>query len=326
MAWHVYLARCSDGSLYTGVTTDPEARIRTHNRGQGASYTRSRRPVTLAYLEPAENRSSALRREWAIKQMSRFAKQRLLDGAMRREVSMSDFTGFRGEALEFFRRLTRRNTRTWFEKNRPIYDREIRAPLHALVEAVDVALARRAPEIVGDPKRSMFRIHRDVRFSRDKSPYKTHAACWFYHRDAGRGVGGEAAGGAGFYFQLSPDESLVGGGIWMPPRPSLERIREAIVRRQAAFEAIVKDPGFRRRFGALDQEVMLKRLPSGYQAGHPASPWLRYQSFTVGRELSRKEALSSRLPEILERDYAAMVPLVRFLNSALGFPPARRRL
>ena len=93
-----------------------------------------------------------------------------------------------------------------------------------------------APEIIGDPRRSMFRIHRDVRFSKNKSPYKTHAACWFSHRNASHGVGSEThGGGAGFYFHLEPGASFLGGGIWMPPRPSLHRIRESIAARPADF-------------------------------------------------------------------------------------------
>ncbi len=329
MPWYVYLARCADGSLYTGVTTDPARRMRRHNEGRGAAYTRSRRPVALVLVEPAADRSAALRREWAIKRLTRGDKEGLVTAcpATLEERVMSEFPGFRSAALDFFRRLKRRNTRQWFEKNRAVYEQEVKLPLQALVEAVDVRLASIAPEISGDPKGSIFRIHRDVRFSRDKSPYKTHAACWFYHRDAGPGVGGEAAGGgAGFYFHLAPEERFVGGGIWMPPRPSLDRIRQAIIEQQQSFEAIVLAPGFRRRFGPFDEEDMLKRLPRGYPLDHPAQRWLRYRSFTVGRELSRKEALGRGLPRILERDFQALTPLVRFLNRALGYAPAARRV
>src|SRR3954465_3268464 len=94
---------------------------------------------------------------------------------------------------------------------------------------MDVRLAELAPEIGADPKRSPFRIYRDIRFSNDKSPYKTHAACWFYHRGGGSKVGSEAEGGsAGFYFHLEPGHSMVGAGIWMPPRPLLNKLRDAI--------------------------------------------------------------------------------------------------
>jgi uncharacterized protein (TIGR02453 family) len=240
--------------------------------------------------------------------------------------SSAGFAGFRPAALGFFRQLRRRNTRPWFESHRVVYETEVKQPLQALVEEVDVALAQLAPEIVGDPRRSIFRIHRDVRFSRDKSPYKTHAACWFYHIDAGRGVGGAAQGGAGFYFHLAPQESLLGAGIWMPPRPALARLRVALADDPEKFAAIVLSPSFRRRFGSLDEGAMLKRLPRGFAGTHPAAHWLRYQSFTVGRTLPEREVLSPKLARTLARDYTLLSPFVRWLNHALGLRSLERRL
>jgi uncharacterized protein (TIGR02453 family) len=195
-----------------------------------------------------------------------------------------------------------------------------------LVEDVDVRLASIAPEIVGDPKRSLFRIHRDVRFSSDKSPYKTNAACWFYHGDAGRGVGSATTphGGAGFYFHFEPGRYLLGGGIWMPPRATLARIRERIDEDAASLRRILRAPSMR-RFGGLAEEAMLKRQPRGYAADHPAAELLRHQSYTVGRELSERELLSPRLAGLLARDYARIIPLVRWLNGALGLRTLARR-
>jgi uncharacterized protein (TIGR02453 family) len=238
-----------------------------------------------------------------------------------------EFTGFRPAAMTFLRRLARNNNRPWFESHRPDYESAVRLPMRALVEEMDVRLARFAPEIIGDPRRSMFRIHRDVRFSRDKSPYKTHASCWFYHRDAGRQVGQEADGGsAGFYFQLSPTDCFLGGGIWMPPRASLGKIREALAEDPAGFAAAVETAPVRRRFGRLDEETMLKRLPRGFAEGHPAGRWLRYQSFTLGRAMTPAEALNPRLAATLERDFTRLLPLVRWLNRALGYAPASSRI
>jgi len=335
MPWYTYIARCGDGSLYTGVTTDPARRVATHNAGTGGAYTRSRRPVRMVHIESSPSRSAALRREIAIKRLSKREKEIMILAAVRRSArrqpnrssAATEFAGFRGQALDFLRRLTRNNRRDWFERNRAIYETEVRGPLRALVEEMDVRLARIAPELTGDPKHSIFRIHRDVRFSADKSPYKTNAACQFYHRDAGRGAGQDAMGaGAGLYFQLAHNDCFVAGGMWMPARPALERIREALAERCEGLEAVVGDKTFRRKFGRLSEEAMLKRLPRGYQPGHPAERWLRYCSFTVYRQMSTEEVLSPRLPAILERDFAALVPLVRWLNGALGYPPAERRL
>jgi uncharacterized protein (TIGR02453 family) len=237
-----------------------------------------------------------------------------------------EFSGVRPAALSFLRSLRRHNDREWFERNRATYEEEVRAPLAALVEEVDVRLAAVAPEIVGDPKRSLFRIHRDVRFSKDKSPYKTNAACWFYHGDAGRGVGSAttAHGGAGFYFDIGPSTSWIGGGIWMPPRPTLARIRERIDDEPASLARVLRAPALK-RYGGLAEEAMLIRMPRGYDVDHPAATLLRHQSFTVGRELTQRELFSPRLPDLLAREYARILPLVRWLNGALGLRTLARR-
>ena len=188
----------------------------------------------------------------------------------------------------FLRRLTRHNTREWFERNRAVYETEVRDPLRALVEEMDVRLARIAPELVGDPRRSIFRIHRDVRFSADKSPYKTNAACQFYHCDAGRGAGQDADGaGAGLYFQLADGECFVAGGIWMPARPALDKIREALAddpeglrhdRPRAGLPPAVRCPQPRRRCSRGCRGDTPRIIPR--------RDWLRYKSFTGYRPLT----------------------------------------
>ena len=232
---------------------------------------------------------------------------------------------FTPASLSFLRRLARNNDKEWFEAHREEYETAVRAPMRELVEELDVGLATVAPEIVGDPKRSIFRIHRDVRFSKDKSPYKTHAACWLTHRAAGPSAISSAHGGAGFYFHLEPRGSMVAGGIYMPPRPSLDRIREAIAEDPEAFAATVEARAFERRFGGLTQDGMLKRLPRGYAAGHPAERWLRFRSFTTSRPLADDDVLSPTLPAMLMKDFALMLPLVRWLNGVLGLPAMERR-
>jgi uncharacterized protein (TIGR02453 family) len=239
---------------------------------------------------------------------------------VRRGAAVEAVPWFTPKATTFLRGLARHNNKEWFEAHRTDYEQAVRAPMTALVEALDVRLATIVPEIVGTPKRSLFRIHRDVRFSKDKRPYKTHAACWFYHRDAGHQVGDAAAhGGAGFYFHFSPDEAFCGGGVWMPPRPALNRLREALDDDHETFEAIVRAPAFRRRFGPLDPEAMLTRMPRGYADTHPAAQWLRYQSFTAGQPLTPAQLTSKQLPATLAKSYAALVPFVRWLNRAMGF-------
>jgi uncharacterized protein (TIGR02453 family) len=232
---------------------------------------------------------------------------------------------FSPAALGFLRGLARHNDRTWFEAHRDDYERELRAPMRELIEEMDVRLAAVAPEIVGNPKASPFRIHRDVRFSKDKSPYKTHYACWFFHRDAGRTAAPHDNGGAaGFYFHLEPGASISAGGLYKPPRPALAKVRDAIAEDSRAFTRTMGG-AFAERFGALTEEFVLTRVPRGYPADHPAADWLRCTSFTASRPISDAVVRSPKLADVLTEDFAALTPLVRWLNAALGFRPATRR-
>lgn len=227
---------------------------------------------------------------------------------------------FDARSLAFLRGLARNNRKDWFESHRDDYDTHVKAPMAALIEEMDVRFRRFAPEMVGDPKRSMFRIYRDVRFAKDKSPYKTHAACWFFHEGASSKVGREAdGGGAGLYFHLQPGASFVGGGCWMPPRPALNKFRAAIAANPKAFEKLVLAPVVKRRFGALSEESKLTRVPRGFDCDHPAGEWLKLQSFTLGTKLTDAQVTSAKLGTTLQDHFAAMLPLVRWLNATLGF-------
>ena len=230
---------------------------------------------------------------------------------------------FTPAALRFFKQLAANNNKQWFEAHRADYENEVREPMRDLVEELDVKFASFAPEIGGDPKRSMFRINRDIRFSKDKSPYKTNAGCWFHHRSASRNVGSEAAeGSAGFYFHLQPGKSFLGGGIWMPPRPQLNKLRAAIAEKPQEF--IRMTTSLPKRFGGLDDEHALKRMPRGYAEDHPAAKWLRYQSFVSGRSLTDAQVTSAKLPNLLAREYEALLPLVRWVNGSFGLPISKR--
>jgi len=238
----------------------------------------------------------------------------------------SDGLPFRPAAFTFFRGLKRNNRKDWFDAHREQYERDVRGPIRDLIEEVDVRLARIAPEFIGDPRRSMFRIHRDIRFSKDKSPYKTAAGVWWYHEDAGRKVGQDAeGGGAGIYFHLAPEGCFSAGGIWMPAGAVLRKVREALAEDLEGFEAAIGSTTFKRRFGALDEEAMLKRMPRGFDDDHPAAKWLRYKSFTVHRPLTAAQVQSRNLPDTLAGDVEVMLPFLRWLNRAAGYRPRKRR-
>lgn len=225
---------------------------------------------------------------------------------------------FTSAAFRFFKGIKAHNNKPWFDAHREEYESEVRTPMRELVIEMDGRLRRFAPEMGGDPKRSMFRINRDIRFSRDKSPYKTNAACWFFHRKASGKVGSDGEGGsAGFYFHLEPGKAFVGAGLWMPPRPHLNKIRDAIADDPRAFDKVARGL---KRFGGLDDEHMLKRMPRGYDENHPGAKWLRYQSFVSGRAVKDSAVVSGKLPATLEQEFKALLPLVRWINKTIGLP------
>ena len=238
---------------------------------------------------------------------------------------MIAFTGFHRAAFTFLRGLARNNRREWFEAHRESYETEVREPMRALVDELDAVLGKIAPEFRGDPKKSVFRIYRDVRFSKDKSPYKTHIACWLFHHDAGHGVGQEAHGGAGFYMHVEPGACMVGGGIWMPPKFALDRIRDRLADDPRSFERIVTNPAFKRRFGPMSEEAMLTRVPRGFEPDHPAAKWLRHKSFIAGRKLRDADVGSRTLIATLKTDIGLMLPFARWLNGAIGLRAATTR-
>lgn len=230
------------------------------------------------------------------------------------------------DALRFLRALRRHNTREWFTAQRDRYEQAVLLPMRALVEEMDVRLAGFAPEIVGNPKRSLFRIHRDVRFSTDKSPYKTNAACLFYHRDRDAlGASDRTLGGAGFYFHVEPGASFVGGGIYHPPAPVLARLRAAIADDPDALAAVLDEGAFRARYGTLDESEMLTRPPRGYTADSPGGALLRHRSLTAWHPLDDAQVTAPELPDVLEASMRALLPLVRWVNDVLGLPRAERR-
>jgi uncharacterized protein (TIGR02453 family) len=241
----------------------------------------------------------------------------------------ADFTGFGPGMFRFFRALARHNERAWFEAHRDDYEGEVLSPLRALVEEMDARFGRFAPEFTGG-KRSIFRIHRDIRFSNDKRPYKTHAAAWFYHRDAGRdgGLGTAVRASAAFYLQLKPGETFAGGGLWTPERADLHLVREAIAERHAELARLLRAPALRAAAPEgldRDEGTVLARVPRPYPADHPAAELLRHKSFTATVPFADDEVLGPAFADRLEKAYRTLLPLARWLNEALGHRSAARR-
>ncbi len=214
---------------------------------------------------------------------------------------------FPDESLTFLRSLKRNNRREWFNARRDQYERAIRQPMIAVINALAEDLPSFAPGLVASPKASMYRIYRDVRFSENKAPYKTHVAAHFSPRNRPKHEG------AGLYFHLSPEEVWIGGGVYAPDTSQLQAIREHIASNHRRLRAIVESPAFRRSVGALDGE-QLQRVPRGFAKDHPAANYLKYRQFLAGRELPAATATSPRFYTTLLSVFRHVAPLIRFLN------------
>ena len=236
-------------------------------------------------------------------------------------VASPAFTGFRPEAIQFLADLASNNDRAWFQPRKAEYERLLKEPLEALITALGEQFASRGIPLRADPSRSPFRIYRDVRFSKDKSPYKTHVAASFgWAGDDGdvveRRSHSENVHASGGYFHLQPGESNVGGGVWHPETSRLTAFRQGLVADLDGFRAIVEEPRFRKTFGTVgDDGESLKRVPPGYPADHPAADLLRLKNVTFGRRLADKDATSPKLPVVIAESFEIGTPLMRYLAS-----------
>ncbi len=222
---------------------------------------------------------------------------------------------FTRKTLAFLRALKRNNDREWFRAHKADYEQHVRAPMVEVLARLAEDLPSFAPEMVSDPRVSLYRIYRDTRFSADKSPLKTHVAAHFPDRRLPKSEG------AGLYFHLEPSGVWMGGGLYMPPAQTLRRIRERIATDHRTLHRIVTGKAFTSAVGALDGE-QLTRVPRGYQSTHPAADYLRRKQFLAGLDRPAELALSPRFyPELL-RVFRAIVPLIRFLNTPLRERPA----
>jgi uncharacterized protein (TIGR02453 family) len=217
---------------------------------------------------------------------------------------------FPPQAMRFLRGLKRNNRRDWFLAHRGEYESYVRAPMVELIERLSADLRAFAPEIVCDPKSAMYRIYRDVRFSANKAPYKTHVAASFPTRGLPKHEG------AGLYFHISPTEVWVGGGMYAPQTAQLQAVREHLAAHVRQLNAIVESPGFKRTVGSLEGE-RLQRVPRGFPRDHPAAEYLKYRQFLAGCELGPAIAVEPRFYRTIVDVFRQVAPLVRFLNAPL---------
>ena len=225
---------------------------------------------------------------------------------------------FTRRTLTFLRALKRNNDRDWFRARKAEYETHVRGPMIELLARLADDFRRFAPELIADPKVSLFRIYRDTRFSDDKSPLKTHAAAHFPTRGFPR------TQGAGMYVEVAPTWVWFGGGMYMPTTAELQAIREHVASSHPRLHRLVTAPAFKRMFGQLEGE-RLSRVPRGYLKDHPAAHYLQYKQFYAGREFPADFATSDEFYPELIRTFKATAPLVRFLNTAISAQPGARQ-
>lgn len=201
------------------------------------------------------------------------------------------FTGFSPQALRFLRDLKKNNERDWFQAHKDIYERELLAPLQALASDVSVAMRKAKIPIAADPRRVSFRIYRDVRFSNDKSPYKTNLGTYLPH-------GGLRDSPGGLYVHIEPRASFMAVAFYQLEKPQLQAWRLAMAKEPARFERVLR--ALERNGTKLsEQDDSLKRMPRGFEdhADGSIAPYFRLKSFIVSETLSDSDVSDAGLIE-----------------------------
>jgi len=230
-------------------------------------------------------------------------------------IAVASVHHFSPELFNFLSELSVHNNRDWIQKNKQRYEAQVRDPLLRFIADLGPGLRRINPHIVADPspvRGSMMRIYRDIRFSKDKSPYKTHVAAHFWHEN------GKQEDTPAFYLRLEPGGSLIGAGIWHPEPRALKKIRDAIV----------ADPKRWRRVSSAEQlgtrcemaGESLQRPPRGYDPNHPLIEDIKRKDFTVGRSLADREVIGQDFLEVTLGIFRETGPFVGFLSEAIGLP------
>jgi uncharacterized protein (TIGR02453 family) len=223
---------------------------------------------------------------------------------------------FSGEALKFLRGLKRNNDRVWFDERKAVYERELKAPMLALIGEVNEAMAEFAPMHVRPPQKIIMRIYRDIRFAKDKRPYKTHVSAWWV-RD-----GLQKTSGAGFYFSVSPEEVVIAAGVYMPEREQLLAIRRYLAEHYAEFRSVMKGKKLRSLMEENDG-APLTRAPKGFPEDHPAIDLLKNKQWGVSARLPGERATKATLVKDVVERFKAAAPIIALLNAPLVGKPKR---
>ncbi len=230
-------------------------------------------------------------------------------------MAKSTATHFTPALFRFLRDLKKNNNRDWFQANKARYEADVKEPAQQFISDFGPSLAKISPHFNADPRPSggsLFRIYRDVRFSKDKTPYKTSVGIQFRHK------AGKNAHAPGFYLHLEPGGIFAGIGVWRPDGPSLKKIRDAIATDPTGWKRAIGGKPFKQHY-QLDGDS-LKRPPKGYDPEHPLIEDLKRKDFIAGSRLTQKQVVSAGFIDVFAGRCQAGKPFVRFLCKAVGAP------
>lgn len=220
---------------------------------------------------------------------------------------MSHFTE---EYHKFFSSLAKNNKKEWFDKNRKTYEDYVKNPFRGFVEEMIVRIHADNPDVLISASEAIFRINRDIRFSKDKTPYKTHMSAFISPG------GKKAKEDPGIYFQLGVDGIRIYSGIHLPDKDNLEKMRRAIANSSDRFASIINDKKFKEKFGEIRGEKH-KRIPPEFKEATEKQPLLANKDFYVMANLDESFIINSKLPELLMEHYFTVKPLLVFLTNAI---------
>ncbi len=226
-------------------------------------------------------------------------------------AKQSAFPGFPAEGMAFLRELKKHNDREWFTPRKGAFEETVRNPAIELVSALHREMLRFAPDYVGEPAKCVYRIYRDTRFSKDKTPYKTYVSALLLRNGFDK-----YTGGAAYYFAVSPETIEVAGGVYTPDRDVLLTVRQHIADHHKEFRKTFETAKIRKLFGELQGES-LTRIPKGFDADHPAADLIRRKQYLLDTKLDPKLATTPKLFTELAARIEAMTPFIEFLNRPL---------
>ena len=212
--------------------------------------------------------------------------------------------------LQFLKALKKNNNKEWFDKNRDKYENAKQDYLVFVAEVLDGLKLKDTTLQFLEPKQCVFRINRDVRFSKNKDPYKTNFGASF-------SKGAKKIDCAGYYFHLEPGACFIAGGYWMPMSPELKKIRQEIDYNYKEFKNIINNKKFKSTYGALTNTEKLSRPPKGYEIDNPAIEFLKLKSFVVSMKISDNEVLNKHIVKKVITHFETLTPLVHFMNKAV---------